>query len=228
MRTTSFLTGSLIALALATPSLAGDFADYEKDMRNAYGSYRAALFMTSTGKAEESTKAVQKFSVAWGELTAGDPPPQYVDDEGYRGTVSAVGSIAATAAEEIAAGKLTEAHETLEDIRDEISDLRIRNGLYGFSDRMNAYHARMEDVLAKPDMPPAEAVEEAAVLVYLTMEIHKNPPTDANDEFLSLMSAFEDSVYNFKNAAESGDAAAIKAAIGGLKPPYSKLFLKFG
>ena len=31
---------------------------------------------------------------------------------------------------------------------DEIGDLHARNGIIGFSDRMNAYHARMEEVLA--------------------------------------------------------------------------------
>ena len=35
-------------------------------------------------------------------------------------------------------------------------------------------------------------------------------------------------VRAFEAAARAGDAAAMKAAISGLKKPYSKLFLKFG
>jgi hypothetical protein len=35
-------------------------------------------------------------------------------------------------------------------------------------------------------------------------------------------------VAKLEDASKSGDAAAIKAAIAGLKAPYSKLFLKFG
>lgn len=49
---------------------------------------------------------------------------------------------------EIAVDDLPKAHVTLEGIRSEIGELHDRNGMVSFSDRMNAYHARMEEVLA--------------------------------------------------------------------------------
>jgi hypothetical protein len=36
------------------------------------------------------------------------------------------------------------------------------------------------------------------------------------------------SVETLQTAVHAGDAAAAKAAVGGLKVPYSKLFAKFG
>ena len=73
-------------------------------------------------------------------------------------------------------------------------------------------------------------VGDAAVLHYLAMQIADHPPADATDNpaFEAAMKPFMASVEALQTAVQSGDAAAAKKAIGGLKPPYSKLFLQFG
>ncbi|MGV8058748.1 MAG: hypothetical protein AB2L12_12100 [Smithellaceae bacterium] len=60
-----------------------------------------------------------------------------------------VGKIYVQAAREIDQDQLIHAHETLEKVRDVLSELRQRNQVIVFSDHMNAYQTAMEEVLLK-------------------------------------------------------------------------------
>ena len=67
------------------------------------------------------------------------------------------------------------------------------------------------------------------MLAYLAADIKAHPPVEASDPaYGKLLDGMTDSVTKLSQAARTGDAAAAKAALGGLKVPYSKLFLKFG
>ncbi len=215
---------------------AGPVADFETAMRSAYADYRGALFQTNANKPEAAVQAVAAFQQKWSALSAANvaAPPQYADDPAYAATLAKVAAIADAAAQEVAAGDLPKAHETLEAIRFAIGGLHERNGVIGFSDRMNAYHAKMEEVLGK-DYSGFDAVGlatlggDAAVLAYLAADVSAHPPAEASDAaYKALLDGMVDSVTKLGNAARAGDAAAAKAALGGLKAPYSKLFLKFG
>jgi hypothetical protein len=228
MKRLAAAAAALIALLAASTVRAGEVSDFEGKMRAAYADYRTALFATNSGKAEPSAKAVVAFKSAWAPLAASPPPPQYVDDPAFAETMQAVATIADAAANEIAAGDLPKAHETLEGIREEIAGLHARNGIIGFSDRMNAYHAQMEAVIGMDASDPGAVAAGAAILGYLLADVTANPPAGADASFQELSSAVEASVSRLREATASNDQAAIKAAIGGLKMPYSKLFLKFG
>jgi len=222
------IPATLLALSIGLPAFAGEVGDFEMKLRAAYGDYRTALFTTNMGKAPESTASLGKFAKAWSAIAAEPAPPQYADDAKYAETLDAVTKIADAAAAEVAAGELTKAHDTLEGIRDQIGDLHIRNDIYSFSDRMNAYHARMEEVIALDPANSAGVHAEGAVLKYLLGDVAAHPPKEADASYKELLGVVEASVAKLEGAAKSGDAAAIKAAIDGLKAPYSKLFLKFG
>lgn len=215
---------------------AGPAGDFEAAMRQAYGDYRAALFATNSGNAEKSTGAIAGFKAKWDTLAGANmqPPPQYADDPDYAATMERVSEIAETAGDQAKDGKLAEAHETLEAIRNEIGALHERNDIVSFSDRMNAYHAKMEEILSK-DYVGFDAkgmsmlCEDAAVLGYLAEQISSHPPAEAsNPAFGRLLSAMMDSVAALTKAARDGDAEAAAAAVKGLKVPYSKLFVNFG
>lgn len=218
----------LVALLLALPATAGEVRDFEARLRAAYGDYRAALFATNTGGNAESAAALDRFTKAWSAIAAMPAPPQYVDDAAFPDTMKKVTAIAESASAQVAGGDLAKAHDTLEGIRDEIGDLHLRNDIYSFSDRMNAYHARMEKVLGMDAADTAAVREEAAVLEYLLSDIKAHPPKEADGNFEALLGAVETSVAKLRGAATNNDAAATKAAIGGLKAPYSKFFLTFG
>jgi hypothetical protein len=226
---------AVLAMTPASAALAGAVGDYEASLRRAYADYRAALFFTNSGNADKAADAVSAFEEQWAALTAGaEPPPQYADDAAYAATVSEVSALAGKASAEIAGDQLPAAHETLEGIREEIEALHERNGVISFSDRMNAYHAQMEEILAAGSGSLDAAAlgrlrEEAAVLVFLADGIARHPlPESDNPEFAPLLAAMENSATALLEAARSGDAAAAASALKALKPAYSKFFLKFG
>lgn len=225
-----------LVLAFVGSASAGPVAEFETALRAAYADYRAALFQTNAGQPQAAVKAVDAFRRKWTALVAANPaaPPQYADDPAYAATLAKVAATADIAAGEVAAGELPKAHETLEAIRFQIGGLHERNGIVGFSDRMNAYHAKMEEVLGKDyggfDAAGLGALrEDAAVLTWLAADISAHPPAEASDPaYGKLLDSLVDSVTRLSAAARSGDVAAAKSALGSLKAPYSKLFLKFG
>jgi len=230
---------SLSALALvvlSSAAFAGPMADFETGFRNTYAGYRMALFATNSGDPDKSKRAIGDFETSWRALVSQNgsaPPPQYEDDPAWGATLAGISEAIGKARQLAGEGELAQSHEALEHIRDAIGELHTRNGIETFSDRMNAYHAKMEHVLGMPaaaDNSVQGFVEEAAVLAYLAQDMLNAPPPEARDnmEFAKLADAVTASVTAFQTAARSGDAEAIKAAVSGLKVPYSKLFLKFG
>jgi len=235
----NIVTACAMALAVVLPfgAIAGPYADFENQLRDAYGHYRAAHFQSNSGNAEATSKAIEALSGKWAALESSwgtTPPPQYADDPAYTKTLSAVSAVISQARQEVAAGDLPTAHLTLEVLRDELGSMHDRNGVVSFSDRMNAYHAKMEEVLehdlaALPDGGVGMLREDAAVLAYLAENIVRHPaPESADPAYAALVEAMMQSVEALQAATRAGDAAAAKAAVGGLKVPYSKLFAKFG
>ncbi len=226
----------IVAMASTSSALAGPMADFETGFRDTYASYRMALFATNTGDAEKSKHAISELGTRWDKLVSENgstPPPQYADDPAWGTTLSEVSDAIANARQLTEEGKLPHAHEVLEHVRDSIGDLHARNDIVLFSDRMNAYHASMEQVIGIPVADAAgrqHLLEQSAVLAYLTEDMLKAPPVEArgNPEFDKLAEAVRASVSALQTAARSGDEGAIKAAVSGLKMPYSKLFVKFG
>lgn len=228
----------LIALALAS-SVAGA-ADVVTDaMQAAYAPYRVALFKTNSGSQPESQQAIAAARAAWGGLVtqfAAKAPAPYDRDAQFAGSLAAVSKFYDKAAAEIARGELGEAHETLEGAREVMAELRHRNNVIVYSDHMNAYHAQMEHVLI--DGPKtldaanglAELTAQVGALEFLAARLGSEAPADyaASDEFKSLFAAVQKSVADLKAALFTQDKAKVKEAIGRIKVPYSKLFIKFG
>lgn len=231
------LTAAALVVTPVVPALAGPVAEFETALRTAYADYRAALFHSNTKNAEGTTKAIVAFEEKWTALSTkyASPPPQYADDPQWTETLAKVKFILDHAEAVATKGDLAEAHEVLEEIRDVIEDLHLRNGIIGFSERMNAFHHEMEHVLTKKydgfsAAGLGELREDIAVLSYLAGELKKFPPVDAANtpDFAGGLQALIDSVDAVRAAARAGDAEKTKAALAKVKPAYAKLFLKFG
>jgi hypothetical protein len=224
------------ALSAAVSATAGPVADFEQALRAAYADYRAALFHSNTKNAEGTAKAIAAFETKWSALSFkyASPPPQYSDDPKWSETLAKV-KFTLNHAEVVATkGDLLEAHEMLEEIRDVIGDLHARNGIVGFSDRMNAFHTSMEHMLQdKFDGFSAEGFaalrEQVAVLAYLAGELVRFPAPEAADpDYGPTLKALQKAVADIQAAARANDGTAAKAALAKVKPAYAKLFLKFG
>jgi hypothetical protein len=239
-RIVTFVRAAVAAAVLmlaAVPAMAGAIADFETALNAAYADYRQALYLTNQKNAEGTLKAIAGFEAKWAALNATyakAPPPQYVDDAEFAGVMASVAEINQRAKRLATEGKLAESHDALEAIRDEIGNLRLRNGLMTFSDRMNAYHAQMEAMVTKPYdgfsvAGLADLREDAAVLSYMADDLKRHPsPQAAAPDYGTLLQNLFDSVAAVQKAARSGDGAAAKAALPKLKPAFSRLFAKFG
>jgi hypothetical protein len=237
MLTRRTVLGLAVAFSLVSlPLQAGPFQDFESEVRTAYADYRAALFRTNTNDRPASEAAIDRTASKWKVLTgkwSASPPPQYVEDKLFAATLGKIADILNEARAQVGHGKISEAHETLEKIRDELAALRRRNGVIVFSDHMNAYHEQMEKVLlGKYDDFNAGGVMalrgDIAVLAYLLQEIVANPPADRDANYETALNAVRKSVEALREAATKGEADAIKAAIKTLKQPYARLFLNYG
>ena len=230
----------LACVAASALSFSAWAADPVTDaIQKAYAPYRAALFKTNAGQVGESADALKQAQAAWAQVAQvvkSQPTVPYANDALMAKTIAGVEGHYATAAQQVSAGKLSKAHETLESVRDLLSELRRQNQVIVYSDHMNAYHAQMEHLLDEgpkwlkaPDGSPKLAAQ-AGVLSYLAERLSAEAPAAAlaSSEFKELLGAVNRSVAALNAAVASGDKAQIEKAIGQVKAPYSKLFIKFG
>ena len=226
-----------LTFVLVGSANAGPVADFETAMRGAYADYRAALFQTNANKPEAAAQAVDAFQQKWAALAAANAaaPPQYADDPAYAATLAKVAAIADTRRGRGRRRQAAEAHETLEAIRFEIGGLHERNGIVGFSDRMNAYHAKMEDVLGQglqrlrrggPRRARARTPRCLPTSPPTSRRTRRWKPTDP--AYATLLDGMTDSVASSPGRGPQRRPGRGQGALGGLKVPYSKLFLKFG
>ncbi len=232
-----------VAFALAASGLVGTAAQasdaFTDAMTQAYGPYRVALFKTNSNSQAESSQAIAQAQQSWNQLRSQfgvKPPAPYDRDGKFMASLDDVVKVYAKAGEQAAANQLTAAHETLEAARDIMAELRRRNQVIVYSDHMNAYHAEMEEVLINGPKILAQPnglmklTAMAGALDYLSKKLTQEAPAGlANDpEFDALVKPVLKSVADLQGALLTQDAQKVKEAMGKVKQPYSKFFLKFG
>ena len=228
-----------LILCLLLASCLARAADPVTDaMQKAYEPYRVALFKTNSNSQVEAQQAITQAQQEWNQIAAqfgAKPSAPYDRDADFSKSLAEVSKVYATAAEQITRNELKEAHETLENARDILADLRHRNNVIVYSDHMNAYHAQMERVLSdgkalEDQRGMHELTAQTGALEFLAARLQTMAP-DAyakKEEFNALFKAVEKSVADLKAALSTNDATKVKQALSKMKPPYAKMFLKFG
>ncbi len=233
----SLAAGAVLVVSAAGPVWAADPAT--DAIQRAYGPYRVALFKTNSKSQADAEQAMAQAQAAWQQVVqafSARPPAPYDRDTRFGASLQDVAQVYDRAAQQVADKQLAEAHETLEQARDILSELRRRNQVVVYSDHMNAFHAEMEHVLEDggKTLEAAQGMQRmaarAGVLAYLAARLRTEAPQDlsSNGEFKALLEGLEVAVQRFFEAVVAQDVAATKQALGGLKVPYSKMFLKFG
>lgn len=208
-------------------------------MQAANGPYRMALFKTNGTSQTEAQQALAQAQQAWEKLNVqvgAKPAAPYDRDAAFAKSVDAVNQVYAKAMKEIAANDLKAAHNTLEEAREIMAEMRQRNNVVVYSDHMNAYHAVMEHILVDGKATLAQPkgllllTGQAGALTYLAKRLTSQAPAShtQNPEFTGLVDAVNKSVAALEAALLNQDEAAVKDAMAKLKGPYSKLFAKFG
>jgi hypothetical protein len=233
---------SYLLVAVSSISFAAEnaFLQFNSDVEKAYAAYRKALFQTNKKDAEKSGKANEIFIQQWMQIKqtyATKPPEVFSSDPEWKSTLTNIEEIAVLSAGQITEGHLAEAHETLEAIRDELTDLRKRNSVIVFSDHINNYHEVMEGLLEggyTPEKIDSQTMDklqgQIAVLEYLAAAIKENAPLKYREDqqYQKLETGLLGSLEDLNKALESKDPVSISKAINMLKPAYAKLFVNFG
>ncbi len=228
-----------LALALSFGVLAHAADPVTDLMQAANAPYRMALYKTNGKVVEEAQLAVVQAQQAWNKLSTqvgAKPAAPYDRDPAFAASVVQASKVYEQALKEVSAGQLGDAHNTLEQVRDIMADMRQRNNVVVFSDHMNAYHSQMEVLMVHGNETLAQPngmlllTAQAGALTYLAKQLEAQAPADLvkNAEFTELFKAVKHSVSNLEAALLTQDLAATKEAAGKLKGPYSKLFAKFG
>lgn len=231
----------LIATCLLGLAGAAHAGDALTDAINAaYPPYRAALVRTNFPALAEAQAAVQQARAQWRDVVerhGKNPPPPYDRDPQVLATLEEVARVFERADAQAQAGKLAEAHETLEAARDLMAELRRRNGVVTYSDHVNAYHTEMEHVIkegrALVDASPQALLRfmgRVGVLDYLLARLGSEAPAalKADPAFTAALRGVEQSVATLRQAILAQDTAQVRAAVEQLKKPYSALFMRFG
>lgn len=231
---------ALMAVAALVSAATGFAADPVTDaMTAAYAPYRAALFRTNSRAQAESEAAMAQAAQAWQGLMAKyakAPPPPYDRDSRFGKALVDVAAVYDKASTEIRSQKLTEAHETLEQARDLMAEIRRRNNVIVYSDHMNAYHAEMEHLLDQGPQWVGQAqgflllMEKLGSMAFLAARLRSEAPAAlaADPAFDPALNKLEQSLASLREAILAQDAARVREAISKIKGPYSQLFLKFG
>ena len=234
------VTYFVVAISSISFAAENSFQQFNSDVEKAYAAYRKALFQTNKKDAEKSGKANKMFTQQWKQIKqayATNPPEVFSSDPKWESTLINIEEIALKSADQIIEGHLVEAHETLEAIRDELTDLRKRNSVIVFSDHINNYHEVMEALLEggySPNKIDADAIDhikgQFAVLEYLASALKENAPTKyrENQQYQKLEAGLFSSLEALGMALDSKDPALISKAINMLKPAYAKMFVNFG
>lgn len=233
-----------LSVALCSLSFLGTAAAFASDsvtdaMTAAYVPYRTVLFRTNSNAQVESEQAIAQASKAWSGLISRfgtQAPPPYDRDPQFGKSLAEVAAVYEKASAEIRTQKLTEAHETLEEARDIMAELRRRNNVIVYSDHMNAYHQEMEHLLSAGaewlGQPQGFMLlmEKIGSMQFLASRLRSEaPPSVASDPaFPPALKSVEQSLTTLREAVLAQDAGKVRQALSKVKGPYSQLFLKFG
>jgi len=244
MRTRVLPAILVLALALAGPAgiaHASDLADFNEAAAVAYGHYRAAASYLRTGNAALAAIELEAAREKWRDVAsrfAASPPDAFADDPAWAGTLTAIGKRLKDALAATDGGDLKAAAEILAPIRGELSDLRGRNNVVVFSDRVDAISAIMDRLWRfhhqPPDLDSAAALRElrsgTAVLEHLLRLCREAAPAGLrkDPDFVRFLDSGAEAVERLWQAIETKDQELLINTLRELRSFERLLFLRFG
>jgi hypothetical protein len=207
--------------------------------------YIAALAFSSQGKAVETRSAMRDLTRTWQgfrERHRAANPQDLQWQKDFDAMERLIGKAAAIAD---SGRKVTDAHEALEEVRIVMMQLRARNGIEYFVDRLTAFHEPMESIvllakdkspeqLAERDiarigelLPQAEALWGQVVQAQFDAATYQLDP-EAYAKARRLMQLEQQALAELRAALAAGDRARIAKAAVAIKPSFAALFMTFG
>ncbi len=239
MRT--WLLTAVLALALAGAARASDLADFNTAVAAAYGHYRAAAAYLRTGNAALAAIELEAAREKWRGVEArfaSSPPDAFGDDPAWASTLARIGAALEQALAATDAADFKAARETLAPIRGALGDLRARNNVVVFSDRVDAVTVAMDRLWRfrhePPDFDSAAALRElrsgTAVLEYLLRQCHAAAPGElrSDSDFIRFLDSGIEGVERLWRAIETKDRELLINTLRELRSFERLFYLRFG
>ncbi len=233
--------GFALVILLGPATLFAGETDFQTAHDNAYPHYREAVFYTRTGNTPVAALALDEFVVKWSALVKahGDSPPgEYAGDAAWESTLGDILMRAEEGLEALDMDDPEAAREAIGPIRAILGDLRRRNNVATWSDRVDALSTAM-DLLARyrkevrnlEDDAAVAMVREQAALVQALFEkcqADAAPDIAADPEFIRLIDGAAESMGRLLEALETKDPLLLRIGIGELRSYERIMFLRFG
>ncbi len=237
----------LVTLTVTSFSRAADHRQLVHGFGALDRAYIPALALTNQGQAAPSKKAIAGLKKQW-KVFAETCEAAMPDDPQWKPDLKRVGQIITKADQQIAAGELAEAHETLEEIRDIFLQLRRRNEIVYYLDWLTDFHETMEEIVkpaaakvkqGKLDVSEADGARMRRLLAEATRQWQVVQSAEFDPEPLGygpskvaampgMIEAEANALAALEKALDGGDAERILQAAVAIKPPFAKFFMSFG
>jgi hypothetical protein len=170
----------------------------------------------------------------------GQAPPVYAADANWARDLATVTGYLTIAREQLATGRVKQAHQALGPIRAVLLDLRRRHGVAYYGDTLFEYHNAMEKacdpVLAAPasvtaSSPPdlAGRVREARAAWQRVLDFGFAPAEEeGRSKHQDLVARASAALAQLEAVVAAGDFTSIPAAAQEVKARYRALYLAFG
>lgn len=248
---------SLVVLVLAIATLAGtasslavsdrtadDRLDLLRTMAELDRAYIPALWWTGQKDRERASTAIDRLHAVWMGVEPILTESPLLDGASTEELEAVRRSIARGASLVDGDGDLHEAHEALEEIRLDTLELRRRNDIPYFLDRLTEYHEPMEAIVlaaVSGDDSAVDRIRELAPQARSSWRAVEDHPFDnrvyrlerhelhRRERAVAEEAAALDTLEAALAASQDGgDPTAILAAARGIKPPFTRLVLLFG
>jgi hypothetical protein len=238
-------TSHWLAAAVAVALLAGcTHRAIETDMATFDRAYIPALALSSAGNREGTVVALEVLKLQWTRFRErhykGKP-----DDALWNTDLDDVDARIGRAEVLAEADSLEAAHDELEGVRRRMLELRRRNGIEYFPDRLVDFHDPMEAIFltakqrgaAGMDSTTLAALKQLAANARAAWDKVLTAPLDAGKLRLDaaavakakeLIAAESEALDRLDAALAGGEAAAVYEAGLAVRPPFARLYMVFG
>jgi len=152
----AMLLSAVIGLA-STASKAAPVHEFHKAVADAYANYREATFYLRTGNAMVASFGLQDMNDKWRVIVtrfAKSPPGIYANDASWESSLTEISKRLQDGIKATDEGNLEAARKYVDPVRKILSDLRARNGVFLFSDRVDRANAAMKAIWTFRHNPP--------------------------------------------------------------------------
>ncbi len=204
--------------------------------------YIPALALTNQGIPKPSLKALERLSE---RLVAIRQQALEATPDGQEDLFNGTTEVVAAAMRLAQGGELTNAHEALEPLREQLASRRRSLGVDYRLDVLSDYHAVMEAIVkpakdADPIRLDAAALdrlgEQAATAAAVWARVEQTNfdtayaplSSEPAQSLESLLHANREAITRLHRALREGDETEVLSAAVGIKPPFAQLYLSFG